>query len=63
MPTPPPKKKKVNSEIAKLKNQIEGVRDNVESIKVEPMGISRPGEVMGVDFRGSINIKKHIIQK
>ena len=53
----------VNSELAKLKSQIEGVKDNVEAIKIEPATIVRPGEVMGMDFRGSINIKKHVIQK
>ena len=46
-----------------LKNQIGNMQEIVEGIKVEPMNIVRPGEVMGMDFRGSINIKKHIIQK
>ena len=42
---------------------MEAMKDSVEAIKVEPMNIVRPGEVMGMDFRGSINIKKHVIQK
>jgi hypothetical protein len=62
-PTPPPKTKKINSDLARLKNQINGVKNSVEAIRVEPMSIVRPGEVMGMDFRGSINIKKHIVQK
>ena len=62
-PTPPTKGKKVNNDLMMLKNQIAGMKDSVYAIKVEPMNIVKPGEVMGVDFRGSINIKKHIIQK
>ena len=62
-PTPVQKSKKVNHDLAMLKNQIGSMQEIVEGIKVEPMNIVRPGEVMGMDFRGSINIKKHIIQK
>ena len=62
-PTPVQKSKKVNNDLAMLKNQIGSMQEIVEGIKVEPMNIVRPGEVMGMDFRGSINIKKHIIQK
>lgn len=47
----------------KLKSQIDGVKGSVDAIKIEAVPIMRPSEVMGVDFRGSINIKKHIIPK
>lgn len=67
-PTPSPiqmkKQPKTNPELQKLRTQISGLQNNVEAIKVEPLQIAKSGGgVMGMDFRGSFNIKKNIVQK
>ena len=55
LPTPAPS---ANPQLAKLREQIKGNQTSVESMKVEPLKVGKPS-VMGVDFRGSFNIRKN----
>lgn len=55
------KKPKVYSELEELKSMVNTTKNNLSNIRVEEIGSS--SNMMGFDFRGSINIKKNIIKK
>lgn len=40
---------------------INGTKNSVDSLKVETLKLPKPSD-MGFDFRGSINIKKNLVQ-
>ena len=60
------KKKKasvgIGSEFEHIKNLIEGSKNNVKKIQVEPIATSKGNSMVGFDYRGSINIRKNVAQ-
>lgn len=65
-PQPMAKKKKgkagsmMGSEFEQIKSLLEGSQKTVSRLQVESMGVGKSG-VMGFDFRGSINIQRHVV--